>query len=85
MSKDVASVSAHNEREIYRVDDYYSPHILADDRGMITICVGGYCIMKPIADWHSLAKGNDLVARDIDGTEGFTNPQSKASLKRELT
>jgi hypothetical protein len=32
ITEEMASMSAHNEREIYRKtkDDYYSPHIMAD-------------------------------------------------------
>ncbi len=55
--------SANNtDKEIWceRPDDYYSDRIHVTEAGSIGINCGGYVFVKPIRDWHALAKKDAL-------------------------
>ena len=47
----------NTDRELWREIDgyYYSPRIFVTAQGSIGIDVGGFCIVKPIREWHKLA------------------------------
>ena len=55
----------NTDREIWRKGDgdgngmsYYEPSIHVTERGEIGINVGGLVFVKPVEDWHGLAKAD---------------------------
>jgi len=48
----------NTDRELWREPpgDYYANRIFVTEGGGIGIDVGGFVIVKPLADWHALAK-----------------------------
>jgi hypothetical protein len=65
----------NTDREIWREtpDDYYSPSIHVTEHGEgIGIDVGGYVFVKPVREWHRLAKEEaaERGANEVRASEG---------------
>jgi len=61
----------NTDKEIWRKveGDYYSPSIFVTESGGIGINVGGSVVIKPIEDWHELAKDKVIAIEEIDWAE----------------
>jgi hypothetical protein len=57
MSEEVKAC-ANTDRELWREreGDYYANSIHVTEHGGVGINVGGHVIVKPLTDWHALAR-----------------------------
>ena len=74
----------NTDREIYTTHDergdYYGDKIFVTESGGIGFNVGGYCIIRPLRDWHfSLARVAELEAENARLREALEN--SSAALQ----
>lgn len=60
--------AANTDREIWREreGDYYSPSIHVTANGGIGMNVGGYVIVKPVRQWHTMALRDRLEIEQIE-------------------
>ena len=54
----MAEAQQNTDRDLWSEceDDYFSPRLFVTAGGGIGIDVGGHVIVKPIREWHALAK-----------------------------
>jgi len=57
----------NTDRELWRErpDDYYADSIHVTERGVIGINCGGLVFVKPVREWHELAR------KQFEATEGY--------------
>ena len=75
MSDDLGPMAAQNtDRELYREPgdwrgDFYSDSIHVTESGAIGIDCGGYVFVKPLREWHALAKQSAALLSFLDMDE----------------